>query len=63
MPMHAPDAPPSTSPNAPVRPAERYDQRITSLTISNLRVWQIGDVITLLQDAGYSVEINIDREP
>jgi hypothetical protein len=40
---------------------ERYDQRVTSLTIDNLRVYQIGDVITLLQDAGYQVEINIDK--
>ena len=43
-PCHAPDPEPEA--------AGRYDQRITSLVISNLRVWQIGDVITLLQDAG-----------
>ena len=38
------------------------DERITSLTISNLRVWQIGDVLTLLQDNGYEVEINLDKD-
>lgn len=37
------------------------DERLTSLTFSNLRVWQVGDVLTLLQDAGYDVEINLDK--
>lgn len=38
------------------------DDRVTSLTINNLRVWQVADVLTLLQDVGYAVEINIDKE-
>jgi hypothetical protein len=41
-------------------PGER-DERITSLVISNLRVWQIGDILTLLQDAGYEIEINLSK--
>jgi len=42
--------------------SDARDERITSLTISNLRVWQIGDILTLLQDNGYEVEINLDKD-
>ncbi len=39
------------------------DTRTTSLTIDNIAVYRVGEVIEALREAGFEVEINVARRP